>query len=243
MKSYLLLIGWFLLAHFAGWADPVDITALNKVLQGFVRDGKVDYSGIRQNRRRELAQFVNSLAETEISKLSKTEQIAYWLNAYNGLVIYQVVEERGTPESAFSRGSFFRRAKFRVAGQERSLDDIEHNALRPLAQDPRVHFVLVCGAQSCPPLRASAFVGTQDLEATLEQAASAYINDPKNVFLDRPNRRLILNKIFDWYSEDFGDLITFVSRYRSAEERQWLSTCDWRIDFWDYDWKINQSQP
>ena len=234
------LVGLLLVGVVA--VSDADSPSLSAVFQGYVRNGKVDYAGIRQNRRKELQAFVQSLANADVGTLKKAEQVAFWLNAYNGLVVSQIVENQGTPESVFSRGGFFRKARYQVAGAWRSLDDIEHKALRPLAQDPRIHFVLVCGAQSCPPLRASAFLGSQDLEESLEQAAFAYINDPDKVSLDRPNHRLILNKIFDWYAQDFGDVVQFVARYRTPEERAWLTQGPVKVEFRDYDWHLNQAR-
>jgi hypothetical protein len=240
-RSTLAMLVLPLLLTVSVWGQAPEYKNLNQVLQGYVRNGKVDYAGIRLKKRAELQSFVDSLAEVDVSKLSQSELIAFWLNAYNGLVVYQIVEEKGTPDSVSSRGEFFRRSKFRVAREDRSLDDIEHRALRPLAKDPRVHFVLVCGAQSCPELKAEAFLGTKDLEQSLEQAARSYVNDPKNVMIDRQQRKLVLNKIFDWYAEDFGDVVKFVARYRSPEERQLLSEGSWEVDYRDYDWSINQS--
>ena len=219
----------------AGWGLPLD-----EVLRGHVHQGKVDYQGLRQHRQRELRDFVAALAEADPSKLDRPQATAFWLNAYNGLVIYQVVQG-ASPSSLLSRGSFFRKTRHRVAGKERTLDEIEHEILRPLAQDPRIHFVLVCGAQSCPPLRASAFLGTTDLEASLEEAARRYVNDPANVQLDRERRRLRLNPIFKWYAEDFGDVVAFVARYRNEQERALLSQGKWKLEYSGYDWSLNQS--
>ncbi len=233
--------------NWKGWALAVALGAsawglpLDEVLKGHVHQGKVDYAALRQHRQSELKAFVESLAEADPSRLDRPAAMAFWLNAYNGLVIYQVVQG-ATPSSVFSRGSFFRKTRHRVAGQMRTLDDIEHEVLRPLARDPRIHFVLVCGAQSCPPLRASAFLGTTDLEGALEEAARSYIADPKNVEIDAQRRRLRLNPIFKWYAEDFGDVLAFVARYRSPEERQLLGQGSWKIDYFPYDWSLNQSR-
>ena len=46
--------------------------------------------------------------------------------------------------------SRFRWRSFRVAGEDRTFDEIEHAILRPEFREPRVHFALVCGATSCP---------------------------------------------------------------------------------------------
>ncbi len=233
---------WCLLLAFSGFAmaAPFDHQGLTEVLRGHVVDGKVDYAGIRRDRWRELKAYVQSLGAANPDTFSHKEQVAFWLNSYNALVI-QSICEGASPSSVFSRGGFFRRTKFLVAGEQRSLDDIEHRALRPLAKDPRVHFVLVCGANSCPQLQASAFSAGGELESELENAARQYLNDPKNVSIDFNRRKITLNRIFDWYKEDFGEAVPFVARYRPAPERAQLLQGAWKVDYSDYDWSTNQS--
>ncbi|MCA9775503.1 MAG: DUF547 domain-containing protein [Candidatus Eremiobacteraeota bacterium] len=236
-RILLLLILLFALPTQAQDSARADLTA---VLDGYVVNGKVDYNGIRKDRWEELQAFVDGLANAEPEKLNKTDQIAFWLDAYNGLVVYQVIEKDAAPDSGRARSKFFRGRQYQVAGQERTLDDIEHKALLPLAEDPRLHFVLVCGAQSCPPLRASSFLGAGDLNEELEKAAKAYINDPDNVTIDATNQKIVLNKIFDWYKDDFGNVLEFVARYHSDGEQ--LLSGDWDIDYRDYDWNLNQAE-
>lgn len=215
-----------------------DHKGLNTILQDYVKDGKVDYAGLKAKRLKDLRGYVQSLASVRPDELPHRERVAFWLNAYNAIVILQICQG-GTPATAGSRGQFFRNSSHLVAGELRTLDDIEHRALRPLAKDPRVHFVLVCGANSCPPLKASAFVGNADLEASLEAAARSYINDANNVQVDLARRKLTLNKIFDWYRDDFGELVPFVARYRP--EREELLKGQWTVEFRDYDWSVNQA--
>ena len=225
----------------ATWAQQkFDHKALSQVLQDYVQGGKVDYAGLKKNRLAELRGYIHSLASVHPEQWSHSDQVAFWLNAYNAIVIQQICEGKA-PSSASARGQFFRQATFLVAGEERSLDDMEHRALRPLAKDPRIHFVLVCGANSCPPLRASAFAGQADLEKALEEAATRYINDPANVKIDRTQRKITLNPIFDWYQEDFGEVVPFLARYRPAQERAELLQGEWQLEFRDYDWSVNQT--
>lgn len=213
-------------------APAPDADGFSEILKNYVQAGRVDYDAIRRERRPQLEQYVASLGEARPDLMTHGDQVAFWLNAYNALII-QLVVDGGKPTDSFSS------VRFRVAGEERTLDDIEHRALRPLAKDPRVHFALVCGAKSCPPLRARAFLSS-DLNATLENAAVEFINDPNNVVLDRSRRTLVLSPIFDWYADDFGDVKAYIARYRSLpEDRQTLTQDDWKVEFRDYDWSIN----
>jgi hypothetical protein len=220
-------------------AEGFDHGLLSSLLARTVQAGQVDYDLIRQRYRPQLEQYVASLAHGQPDRYGRDGAVAFWLNAYNALVIKAIVDG-AAPNSAFTRGSFFRRTRFLVAGEKRSLDDIEHRALRPLAKDPRVHFVLVCGAKSCPPLRAEAFL-TGDLEKLLEDSTHRFLNDPRHVVVDLAHRRLRLSKLFDWYSDDFGDIPAFLARYRPAAEQAQLRQGKWSLDFFDYDWATNQA--
>jgi hypothetical protein len=236
MRRWICLL--ILMATTAWATPPFDHTLFSNLLKEYVRDGRVDYPALRARGKGQLNTYLKSLATAQPESMPHSERVAFWLNAYNALVIHLIVEGN-SPSSVLSRGGFFRRSRFEVAGENLTLDDIEHSALRPLAKDPRVHFVLVCGAKSCPPLRADAFLGSAQLEQDLEQATTRFLNDPKQVQIDWQQRRLRVSKLFDWYAEDFGEVIPFIAKYRTAEERAQLLEGKWKVDFFDYDWSIN----
>ena len=54
---------------------------------------------------------------------------------------------------------FFNKTQFRVDGEQLTLDQIETDKLRKTYDDPRLHFALVCGTNSCPRLSRTAYVG------------------------------------------------------------------------------------
>ena len=239
MKNFLFL--FFLLLVGPIGADQAR-PRLSDVLEGYVQDGKVDYAGLRKDRGEEMEAFVKALATADLDAMSHDERVAFLLDAYNGLVVYQIVTEQDAPDSARKRARFFRGRRYTIAGESKTLDNIEHDALRPLAEDPRVHFVLVCGANSCPQLKASSFLAAQDLDETLDQAAREYINNPGNVAIDETRRTVVLNKIFDWYASDFGDVLQFVAGYLPEPQRRLLKTGDWKLEYRDYDWSLNKTE-
>lgn len=61
--------------------------------------------------------------------------------------------------------------------------------------DPRVHFALVCGAKSCPPIR---IFRTRNLERGLLAAARNFCD--QEVAVDQAGR-ITMSKIFDWFSQ------------------------------------------
>ena len=49
----------------------------------------------------------------------------------------------------------------RIEGKVLTLDNIEHDILRPRFKDPRVHFAVNCASKSCPPLLAEPYTGAR----------------------------------------------------------------------------------
>jgi hypothetical protein len=100
--------------------------------------------------------------------------------------------------------------------------------------DPRIHFALVCGARSCPPI---ASYSGENLDEQLEKAASAFINGI-GVQFDPDGRTLSLSRIFKWYAGDFGGregVLQLVNKYRETSE----DIASARIQYMPYDWSVN----
>ena len=97
---------------------------------------------------------------------SRDEQIAFWLNAYNALVLRTVIDHYPIqghapaypPKSIRQIPGAFERLPHRVAGRTLTLDQIEQTVL-PEFHDPRVYFALGRGAVGSGRLRSEAFVG------------------------------------------------------------------------------------
>ena len=136
-------------ALYAPWA---------RLLAGYVdEEGLVDYAGLAGEGRGDLEAFMGVIGSIDPSGFGEAEQIAFWINAYNATTIYQVVE-RYPLESVRDVGTLFGlvggffKQEYRVANEERSLDNIEHDILRPTYNDARIHWTLVCASFGCPKL-------------------------------------------------------------------------------------------
>src|SRR5437773_5303890 len=124
----------------------------DEFLDLYVRDGYVYYRALRSERSRFDA-YVNSLAGVQIDALSRDEQVAFWLNAYNALVLRTVIDHypiQGRspdypPKSIRQIPGAFERLTHRVAGRALTLDQIEQTVLSEF-HDPRVYFALGRGA-------------------------------------------------------------------------------------------------
>ena len=173
-------------------------------------------------------------------------ELAYWLNAYNALMLTRVAELwplksvrgalKGEPPFAL-----FKERRYVISGERRSLDELEHELIRARFKDPRVHAALNCASRSCPPLRAEPFVASR-LNAQLDEAARAFAQDvSRNELSASPPR---LSMLFKWYAEDFkssGGALTWLAQHSSPERAALLKRSQLEPQFLSYDWSLNSA--
>ena len=149
-------------------------------------------------------QYLKLLEGTNTKACLKTEQLAFYINAYNINAIKIVLTGYPRIDSIKDMGSIFEsvwsRPVCKIDGKLLSLGEIENKIIRPRFHDPRIHFAINCASKSCPPLRSEPYSG-KSLDRQLDLAARAFINSPRSNYL-RGNM-LYLSKIFDWYAGDF----------------------------------------
>ena len=210
---------------------------------------RVAYGEVTPADRRALEGYIEELASVPISSYSRPEQLAYWINLYNALVVRLVLDHYplgsirnlggGSPWS----GAPWNEPQLEVEGTAVSLGDIEHRILRPIWQDPRVLYALSCGALGCPSLQPEPFLADR-LERQLNQAAMAYVNDPQCIRL--VGQALEVSSLFRWYQEDFGGseraVINHLMAYAEPELAMRLQKFD-RISGEVFDWRLNDLAP
>lgn len=245
-----------LVAHPVSARDPLKRwdAALNAVV---TEDGLVDYDAL-EARRDDLDAFVAFLGRPHaLGGPKKMDRHALWLNAYNALVMFQVLE-RGRPESVLDvpgvvpipGSGFFLETDFRVGGERLSLSEIEHERVRMLELDLRDHAALNCASRSCPPLRASLYV-QQGLPGQLDAQMRRWVNDPeRGVRVDGEVAHF--SAIFDWYARDFEfmsagrDPCAIAATYADPPLSDRLLTLSERgcpRAFLPYDWSLNDASP
>lgn len=136
------------------------------VLEKHHQDGGLEYAALQLDRQ-DLDIFLGSLEDTESSALEVENQIAFWINAYNAVVIFHVLERCPELDSVKDVDGFFDELRYPIAGQHLTLDEIEGNE-RALG-DARVHVAVVCASTSCPDLRSEPYRG-EELDAQLEDS-------------------------------------------------------------------------
>jgi hypothetical protein len=216
--------------------------AWTKVLNRHVDDeGRIDFDSLRRNHA-DLDLIVAFVAA--VDPLSQPRQfpdkhsrLAFYLNAYNALAMYGVVQA-GVPESlgGLRKFTFFHLRTFAVGGKSISLSKLKNDVIRLLG-DERMHFALNCMVVGCPRLPRVAF-SAASLDGQLDTAARAFIEDSRNIWIEHAKREVWLSAIFDFYTADFlaraPSLIAYVNRYCAAQ-----IPADFKVRFLEYHWTVN----
>lgn len=242
------------------------------VLQGFVdEDGMVDYKGLKANRGR-LDAFVRSIGSVrrdEYEEWSDREQIAFWINAYNGLTLQAIIDNYPIEPSFFASLRFpdnsirqipgvWDDIEFRVMGGKMTLEDIEHGTLRKYFNEPRIHMALVCAAMGCPPLLNEPYEADK-LDEQFSSRARRFLGNAEKFRIDRRKGEVYLSPIFDWFGKDFlrtygtdtqfkghgkaeRAVLNYVSQYLEDRDRRHLETADYDVKYLDYDWSLNEQK-
>ena len=240
--------------------------AFTRVLDRVVQMPRVDYAALEADREG-LDAYLESLARTSEADLEASPrevQLAFWINAYNACMLKLVIDHypiqaggtglfgairnrvAGYPDnSVWQIRNVFTRTHCRVAGEDRSQDEIEHEIIRPRFDEPRIHFAVNCAALSCPPLWPMAYTADQ-LDEQLDRAVRHLMAGEGHFRIEEgPPPTLRLNRVLDWYSEDFGGtegLKTFFADYLSGDRRDRVLNPDTRVEFFEYDWTLNDTR-
>jgi hypothetical protein len=227
----------------SGWAKgDVDNSLYAQLLNKYVKEGVVDYQGFKKEEEK-LDRYLKVLENIDSKNLSRNERFAFYVNAYNAWTIKLILSAYPGVKSIKDLGSLFKspwkKKISRIDGGVITLDDIEHNILRPSFKDPRVHFAVNCASKGCPPLRSEPYQG-RIMDQQLEEMTIAFINNPATNRLD--GNTLYVSRIFKWFSEDFNDdVIGFFLKYAKGEIKKRLETNrdNIKIKYLDYDWTLN----
>lgn len=201
----------------------------------YVENGRVKYAEIKQNPKL-LNELLSQAKKFEVSPDNPEEYKAFWINAYNLAVINGIVKKYPV-DSPLDIAGFFDEQKHSLGLQSVTLDEVEHKILfGNFPDEERFHFVLVCAAQSCPPLISEAYK-PETLEKQLETQTRKALNDPD--FVRLKNNKVLFSEIMNWFREDFASggktLIEYTNQYRKVPIPKDLET-----GFYKYNWKLNK---
>jgi hypothetical protein len=193
-----------------------------------------------------LDNYIAHLSTINPLTLTRKEQQAYWVNLYNAATVQLIVQKYPVASITKLGKGFFSfgpwNDKIATVNQTSiSLNDIEHGILRPIYDDPRIHYAVNCASFSCPNLLTTAFTG-ENTESLLEKGARDYINHTRGVTVDQD--RLVLSTIYDWFQEDFGGsedgVLAHIKQYASTRLLERVDNADSNNISYAYDWALNE---
>ena len=206
--------------------------------------GRVDFAALAKDRG-DLDRYVawiyaHSPASDPALYPTPAHVLAYHLNAYNALAMYNILEA-GIPESlsGLKKVRFFYLRTVKVGGESMTLYAYENDVIRKIG-DPRVHFALNCMSRGCPALPRTPFTAA-GLDAQLDHEARRFFGEDRNARADDAARTVYLSEILKFYTGDFlahaPSLTVFANRYRTS-----ALPVDYAVEFTSYDWTVN-AQP
>ena len=246
--------------------NPTDTArreSFDETLDLYVRDGYVYYRALKIERVR-FDTYVSWLANVAVDALSRDEQLAFWLNTYNALVLRTVIDQYpiqgrspGYPARSIRQiPGAFERLPHRVAGRTLTLDQIEQTIL-PSFHDPRVYLALGRGSVGGGRLRSEAFSPAR-LEAQLTAVANECASRSECIQVQRQDNQVLASAVFSWREAEFvaayggsapaalasrspieRAVLAFVEPKLLAAEREFLAQNRFRLSYQPFDWSLN----
>jgi hypothetical protein len=219
------------------------------------RSGNVNYSALKDNKSLQLflkaIQYADLSAfpvfdvystdektgrQTKVSK-DRTAELVFWINAYNALRLNAIAQ--AYPIKSIDEIKDFDTAeKYNVAGKLYSFKQLREKIAS--FGDPRALFALPTGTAG-GFLPSPTAVRVSEYDARMNAAVSVFVNDPRNVRLNRIQNRVTLNPAFEEVDEILmpagkkrkGDGIRrALSGYTDRRaNRSYFTTNEYRIEY------------
>jgi len=235
--------------------DKVDHSVWDHLLKKYVdNNGLVNYTAWKASKddTRALKEYLATLGRgNPEAATTKEGRLAFWINAYNALTVYGILDVYPTSSirnhtAKLIGYNIWRDLKLPVAGQNHSLEDIEHKILRKLGE-PRIHFAIVCASIGCPRLLNAAYTGDR-LEAQLTHNTRDFFSRPEHFRVDVAKRAVYVSPILDWFGDDFAptpqERLQKLADYLPANDsvRRLIEQGDLSVSYLDYDWNLNDQR-
>jgi len=235
------------------------------MLDLYVRDGLVYYRAVKSDRAA-LDRFVDALdvAPQELTGWSRAAQQAFWINAYNALVLRTIVDaypiqgkSPDYPETSVRQiPGAFERTKHRVAGQSLTLDEIETGPIAGFG-DARMILALGRGARGSGRLRSEAYRAEKP-DTQLNEAVAECAERVSCVRIDRATNTLEVTPIIGWRAALFEKafvsqagarwpkrspieraVAAMIAPHMFPSEREFLEADTFHMTYGTFDWELN----
>ena len=207
----------------------------DQLFKQHVKSGKVNYAALKANPTL-LNELYDMAGRIKPNKSDENTYKAFWINTYNLCVIKSITDSYPINSPMEIHGFFDRKEHF-LAGRNITLNYLENKLLRAKFNEPRLHFVLVCGAISCPQIVNYAYL-PQKLNSQMDIQTREALNDPNFLRVNHPQEKVLFSEIFKWYESDFTkngqSLVAYVNKYRNEQ-----IPANYKFDYYTYDWSLN----
>lgn len=227
-----------------------DHSTFDAILKEYVNEaGGVDYAGLAEEPDALLA-YNESLADAPFDDMGRNEKLALLINAYNSFTLQLMIEwldEDGIDGIRdIPRSESWDAPRWNVAGMTPTLNDIEHEEIRPNFVEPNIHWALVCAAVGCPPLRPEAYTGDRVEEQLQDQAEIVHTNDTRWFQYDPEANTLGLTQLYNWYGGDFeqvaGSPTLYAAEYAHELADAVEADAEPSVHWLNYDWALNNQE-
>lgn len=235
MKAYILILITVISTNLGAQNLTDFFNKSDAFFKANVKNGNVTYSKIHKNQE-ELNAVLEIAKNISVQASDAANYQAFWINAYNLQVIKGIINNYPT-KSPLSDSGFFDKTIYNIGGKKITLNDIEKKLLFGKFNDPRFHFVLVCGAIGCPPLISKAYV-PKILNSQLDKQTKLALNG-KLVKVNSKRKRVQASELFKWYKKDFTmnglSEIDFINKYRTDKIPN-----NFKLSYFTYNWNLNK---
>mmetsp|Transcript_18406 Transcript_18406/g.21180 ORF Transcript_18406/g.21180 Transcript_18406/m.21180 type:complete len:524 (+) Transcript_18406:35-1606(+) len=257
--------------------DPIAVLGrLRKMLskmegEAINENGQIDYLAVAQNKLfLKFDEASSELQSVRFSLMDDKTKLAFCINLYNVMIRHAFIKV-GIPQNSMNRSAFYGTVSYNVGGHMLSFNDIEHGIIRANARppyslfhpfgerdprrglalqtiDPRIHFALNCGANSCPSIEVYT---PHAIEEELRIVAFAFCECDSNVMINSESYEIIISMIMHWYRADFASSVSslpdkIVKFLRGDKKAKLEAMIDSgkpiRVSYSSYDWGANSSQ-
>jgi len=228
-----LLVGLTL----AAFAQEFDWQTYDKLLKTFVENGRVDYQGLKADPVPLMKHLIlaGRVPEKAFKSWSEKQQLAFLINLYNASTLQLIVDHYPVKSIKKIKHRFkgpWDQPVVPLFGKKITLNELEHENIRPKYNDPRVHIALVCAAKGCPILRSEAYIA-EKLDDQLDDQSRQYLASPAGLMMNRAKGTVRISSIFKWYGSDFSSVTEFIEK-QSGKSLNGLN-----IRYLKYDWSLN----
>lgn len=210
----------------------------------------VFYDGLGEQPVAILEAYLRILQRAEVSKLNRSEQLAFWLNLYNAGSLYKTLEQLPARSSLKEKylpgadgGTGWDETWLTVEGMRLSLNDIQYRILYAYWPAELVVYGLSCPALGCPDFPTRAFQ-SNDVEERLRQAAHDFVNRGRTVKFKKGKLRV--SSLYWWQREAiWGDdqaILEHLRAYAVGKLKAALASIE-SIHETSFDWRINALRP